>query len=136
MSNPLHIQSFLDAKIPMLLIVDEVLNEWTGDGCYQFPTLLGQIKLKMNWDDKQLRANDPIIREYIRNHPNWYVTRGAGGGIMRSAEKQKKEALKLAKEKAKIELTAQLEAEVAAKKAAIASAQQAQPTVDADNINT
>ncbi len=139
MTNPLHIQSFLDSKVPMLLTVDEVLNEWKGDGCYQFPALLGQIKLKMNWDDKALRANDPIIREYIRNHPDWYVTRGAHGGIMRSTEKQKKEELRLAKEKAKAELNAQLEAEVAAKRAALASAQQAASTDEAaseDNTNT
>lgn len=132
-------QSFFDSKEPILQVVDEVLNEWSGEGCYQFPALLGQIKLKMNWTDQQLRANDPIIREYIRNHPDWYVTRGAHGGIMKSTEKQKKEELRLAKEKAKAELTAQLEAEVAAKKAALASAQQAASTdvsADADNTNT
>lgn len=130
MSNPVHIQSFLDSKVPMLLVVDEVLNEWAGDGCYQFPALLGQIKLKMNWDDKQLRANDPIIREYIRNHPDWYVTRGAHGGIMRSSEKQKKDDAKAAKEKAKAEINAQLDAEVAKKKA------EAQAAIDANADNT
>lgn len=141
MNSPLHIQSFLDAKIPMLLIVDEVLNEWSGEGCFQFPVLLGQVQLKMGWNDdeegkKKLRANDPIIREYIRNHPDWYVTRGAGGGIMRSSEKQKKEEAKVAKAKAAAETNAQLDAMVAAKKAALVSAQ---PIVilpvDADNTN-
>lgn len=144
MSNPLHIQSFLDAKVPMLLIVDEVLNEWSGEGCFQFPALLGQVQLKMGWNDdeegkKQLRANDPIIREYIRNHPDWYVTRGAHGGIMRSAEKQKKEAAKAAKAKATAETNAQLDAIVAAKKAAMASATPTpsitDASVDADNTN-
>jgi hypothetical protein len=136
MSNPLHIQSFLDSQVPTLLTVDEILNEWTGEGCYQLPALLGQIKLKMNWTDKQLRANDPIIREYLRNHPDWYVTRGAHGGIMRATERQKKEALKEAKAQVKAELIAQLEAEVAAKRAALASAQQAaNVAADADNTN-
>jgi hypothetical protein len=135
-NGPAHIQSFLDNKIPMLLIVDEVLNEWKGEGCYQFPALLGEIKLRMNWDDKQLRANDPIIREYIRNHSDWYVTRGAGGGIMRSTDKQKKDAVKIAKEKVKAELNAALDAEVARKKAEALAAQTV-PSTDtvADNTN-
>ena len=139
MSNPLHIQSFLDSKVPMLLVVDEVLNEWKGEGCYQFPTLLGQVQLKMGWNDdeegkKQLRANDPIIREYIRNHPDWHVTRGAHGGIMRFTEKQKKDAVTEAKKKAKEEINAELEAAVALKKAAAVA--QTVPATVTDNTNT
>lgn len=137
MSNSAYIQSFLDSKVSMLLIVEEVLNEWVGDGCFQFPVLLERVQLKMGWKDdeegqKQFRANDPIIREYIRNHSNWYVTRGAKGGIMRSAEKQKKEAAKLAKVQAKVAFNAQLEAEVSAKKAAQTLATQ----VIANDTNT
>ena len=117
MNNELYIQSFLDSKKPVLLIVEEALNEWNGKGCMQFPSLLEQIKTKMNWDDKQVRANDPIIREFIRNHPNWHVTRGAHGGIMRSTDKQEKEAVLLAKQKVKAEINAALDLEIARKKA-------------------
>jgi|SRR5277367_3181344 len=127
MSNPVHIQSFLDGKVPMLLVVDEVLSDWRGEGCFQFPVLLGQVQLKMGWNDdeegkKQLRSNDPIIREYIRNHPDWYVTRGAHGGIMRRSEKYKKEAVAEAKRKAKEEMNAELDAKVAELKAKAAQA--------------
>jgi hypothetical protein len=134
MSNPLHIQSFLDSKVSMLIIVDEILNDWSGESCYQLPALLGQIKLRMGWDDKQLRSNDPIIREYIRNHPDWYVTRGAHGGIMRRAEKQKKEAALEAKKKAKEEINAALDAEVARKRSEASAP--ADSSVIADNTNT
>jgi hypothetical protein len=133
MSNPTDIQNFLDEQAPYLSVVEEVLNEWTGEGCLQFPTLMGSVQLKLGWDDKTSRAKEPIIREFVRNHSTWYVTRGAHGGIMRRAEKQKKEAEKAAKEKAKAELTAAIEAEAARKKA---EAQQATATTPAgaDNI--
>lgn len=129
MSNPVHIQSYLDNQAPILLVVDEVLNEWNGEGCLQFPTLMAKVSAKLLWDEKQIRAKEPIVRDYVRNHPDWYVTRGAHGGIMRAAEKQKKEAEKAAKAKVR----AELEAEVA-KKAAEAAAQTATPA--ADNTNT
>jgi hypothetical protein len=138
MSIPAHIQSYLDSKIPMFQVVDEVLNDWTGEGCLQFPTLMGTVTAKLGWigkeGDKIARANEPIIRDYVRNHPDWYVTRGAHGGIMRASEKQKKEEVRLAKEKARAELTAVLEAELARKKA---EAQQAiaPAAIVADNTN-
>lgn len=135
MSNPTHIQSFLDSKVPVLLAVDEFLSAWSGEGCLQFPNLLGSIQAKLGWDDKQLRANDPIIREYIRNHPDWYVTRGAHGGIMRASDKQKKEDALAAKVKAKAELNAILDAKVKAEAAVKASQAIAVQPVIADNTN-
>jgi hypothetical protein len=127
MSVPLHIQSYLDSKVSMFQIVDEVLDAWSGEGCLQFPTLIGQVNAKMNWigkeGEKLSRANEPIIRDYVRNHPNWHVTRGAHGGIMRASEKQKKEEAKAAKDKAKAELAAAIEAEVVRKKAEAAVTQ-------------
>lgn len=133
MSNPSDVQNFLGEQAPYLSVVEEVLNEWTGEGCLQFPTLMGTVQLKLGWDEKTARAKEPIIREFVRNHSIWYVTRGAHGGIMRRAEKQKKDAEKAAKEKAKAELTAAIEAEAARKAAAI---QQAPATTPADADNT
>lgn len=131
MSNPVpqNIQSFLNTLTPILEVVDSVLSDWNGEGCLQFPILMTQISAKLSWDDKQMRAKEPIIREYVRTHPDWHVTRGAHGGIMRAAEKQKKEAVKAAKEKAK----AELEAEIAKRTAA---AQASNQNVTADNTNT
>lgn len=133
MSNPSDVQNFLGEQAPYLAVVEEILNEWTGEGCLQFPTLMGTVQLKMGWDEKTSRAKEPIIREFVRNHSIWYVTRGAHGGIMRRAEKQKKDAEKAAKEKAKAELTAAIEAEAARKKA---EAQQATAATPADADNT
>jgi hypothetical protein len=96
---------------------------------------MGTVTIKMGWEgeegEKTARANEPIIRDYVRNHPNWHVTRGAHGGIMRASEKQKKEEAKAAKEKAKAELTAAIEATIAKKKAE-ALAQQAATQVASD----
>lgn len=131
MSNPKNIQSFLDGQVQMLLVVEEVLNSWSGEGCLQFPTLMSLIESKMSWDEKQLRAKEPIVREYVRTHPDWHVTRGAHGGIMKAEEKQKKEAAKAAKEKAK----AELEAEIAKRAAAKAEATTTAPDVTVDDTN-
>lgn len=120
MSNPIQIA--MDRLTPIFQVVDEVLGEWSkdrsGEGCLQFPVLMGMIAVKVNWDDKQIRENDPFVRWYVRNHPEWHVTRGAHGGIMKKEDKQKKEAVKNAKATAKAEMKAALEAELAAKKAA------------------
>jgi hypothetical protein len=93
---------------------DQVLSEWTGEGNLQFPILLGMIGAKMQWDDKQMREADPFVRKYVRNHPAWHVTRGAHGGIMRASERDKKEAVKQAKELAKKQMKEAIEAKAAA----------------------
>jgi hypothetical protein len=100
--------------------IDQVLNEWTGEGNLQVPVLLGMMAVKFNWNEKQVRENDPFVRFHVRNHPDWHITRGAGGGIMRASEKQKKEAIRLAKELAKKQMADALEAQAAAKALATA----------------
>jgi hypothetical protein len=140
MSTPLHVQSYFDSQLaPLFSVVDEVLNEWTSDKCYQLPMLMMNIKAKMKWEgeegEKQFRAKDPIIRDYIRNHPTWYITRGAHGGVMRRAEKEKKEAAAEAKRtaiaEAKREISAALDAEIAKKTAGSTSV----ITTDEDNTD-
>jgi len=93
---------------------DEALAAWQGEGNLQLPALVRTIAVKCNWDEKTMRENDPIVRKIVRNHPDWYVTRGAHGGIMRSAEKQKKDAAKAAKELAKKQAQEAVEAKLAA----------------------
>ena len=107
------IQAALDRLAEIFTITDEVLNDWTGENNLQFPVLLGMIAVKMNWDEKQVREADPLIRFYIRNNPDWYVTRGAHGGIMRSSDKQKKELAKANKEAIKKQMQAIIDAKVA-----------------------
>jgi hypothetical protein len=75
----------------------------------------------LNWDEKQLREADPFVRKYVRSHPDWHVTRGAHGGIMRASEKQKKEAAKAAKELASKQMKDAIEAKAAAAQAAKAA---------------
>lgn len=139
MSIPSHITSYLDSKVSMFQIVDEVLNDWNGEGCLQFPTLMGTVTIKMGWEgkegDKLARANEPIIRDYVRNHPDWYVTRGAHGGIMRASEKQKKEDAKAAKDKAKADLAVAIAATIAKKKAEALAAAAASTIPATDNTN-
>lgn len=108
------VQDVLDKLSETFQATDEILVEWKDDGNLQFPVLLGMMAVKLNWDEKQVRENDPIVRYYVRNNPDWYVTRGAHGGIMRATEKQKKESLKQAKEIAKAQVQAAVDAKAAA----------------------
>lgn len=112
----------LDNLMSLFKSTDEVLNEWTGDGNLQFPVLLTMMAVKLNWNEKQIREADPLIRYYIRNSPDWYVTRGAHGGIMKASEKQKKEAVLAAKEAAKASMKAAIEAKALAAKTAVVQA--------------
>jgi hypothetical protein len=112
MSN--HVETILDSLVGIYGATDEILNEWNGEGNLQFPTLFGMMAIKMGWGDKEVREADPIIRYYIRRHPEWHVTRGAHGGIMRISDKQKKEEAKSAKNSVKKQLQIALEAKVQA----------------------
>lgn len=110
------VQTVIDKLAPLFKTTDEILTEWSSgksEGNLQFPVLLGMIAVKMNWDEKQLRENDPLVRFYVRNNPEWYVTRGAHGGIMRATDKQNKEAVKAAKEAVKAQLQAVINAKTA-----------------------
>jgi ElaB/YqjD/DUF883 family membrane-anchored ribosome-binding protein len=115
MSND-TVQQIVDELMPIFQATEDVLNEWTEDGNIQFPALLGRIAIKLNWSDKQIRENDPFVRKYVRANKAWYVTRGAHGGIMKAADRQKKEELKLAKFVAKKQMEEALEALAAAAK--------------------
>lgn len=116
MSNK-SVDNTLDKIKEVLQFVEESLSEWTGSGNLQFPVLIQMIAVKANWDEKQLRLNDALVRYHIRNHDDWHVTRGAHGGIMRKTDKQKKDAEKLAKETAKNQVKAALAAKIADKPA-------------------
>jgi|SRR5579885_3098755 len=111
MSNPK--QSIMDDFSSLYDAVTEALSEWRGEGCLQFPSLLATLAVKLNWNESQVREYDPVVRIFVRRHPDWHVTRGAHGGIMRASEKQKKEEAKAAKDRAKAEMKAAIEAKAA-----------------------
>lgn len=121
MSNDV-INKIIDDLLPIFQATDQALNEWTSEGNLQFPTLLTSLAVKLNWDEKQIREADPLVRMYVRRHPDWYVTRGAHGGIMRRSEKQKKEDAKNAAIAAKDLLKQQIEAKAATAKIVIKTA--------------
>lgn len=112
MSNK-SVDNTLDKIKTVLEYVEEALSEWTGNGNLQFPVLIQMVAVKANWNEKELRLNDAIVRYHVRNHEDWHVTRGAHGGILRKTEKQKKDAEKLAKETAKSQVKAALAAKMA-----------------------
>jgi len=112
--------------------IEDTLNDWTGDGNLQFPALMGMLALKLNWIDKDMREADPIVRYYVRRHPDWYVTRGAHGGIQRMTEKLKKDAQRQAKEDAKRKMQEAIDEEVRKKEAEL-EAQKVQDSTSTDD---
>lgn len=92
------INDVLEQLAVIFSVTDDVLRDWDGKGNIQFPNLLGMLAVKMNWNEKQMREVDPLIRFYIRHNSDYYVTRGAHGGIMKSSDKQKKEMDKVSKD--------------------------------------
>lgn len=132
MSN--YAKTASDRLIPIFDTIEKCLNEWTGDGCLQVPNLIGMLAVRLNWDEKQVRENDPIVRWYVRNHNDWYVTRGAHGGIMKLEDKKKKEELKAAKDALKAEMKAQIEqaAELKSKTNLVADSQASIKEIDED----
>lgn len=112
------INTVIDELTAIFTATDEVLSDWRSETNLQFPTLVGMLAVKLNLDEKQMREVDPLIRYYVRKHPDWYVTRGAHGGIARIADKAKKEQAKTAKNTAKEQLQAQINAKVAQASAA------------------
>lgn len=103
----------IDKLNSIFISTEEVLDTWTETKNLQFPELMRMLSEKLHLDEKQLREYDPLVRFYIRNHPDWFVTRGAKGGIMRMSERQKKEASKAAKDAIKNALKSTIEAKAA-----------------------
>lgn len=105
-----NIDKVLNNLSEIFNLTEQMLTDWKGEGNLQFPLLLEMMSLKMNWTDKEVREADPMVRYYVRRHPDWYVTRGAHGGIMRISDKLKKDAEKKAREEAKAQVKAAIEA--------------------------
>jgi len=112
MSDPIEVN--LQNVRALWQATDQFLSEWKEEGNLQIPELIKTMTRSLNWDEKTVRDNDPLIRYYVRHHPDWHVTRGAHGGIMRTSDKQKKEAAKQAKDVAKQIMVQALEAKAQA----------------------
>jgi len=110
-----NVKAVLDNLSEVFELTEEMLVDWNGAGNLQFPHLLKMMALKMNWNDKEVREADPLVRYYVRRHPEWHVTRGAHGGIMKISDKVKKDAEKKAREDAKAQMKAAIEAKALAK---------------------
>lgn len=113
---PPHIQQACIDFQTIFLTVDKILNDWEENGNYQIPLLIANLSTELNWTLKQIKQYDPIVRQYLRKHPLYHITAGAGGGVMRISDKLKKQELISAKMKAREEVQAELDAKVAAMK--------------------
>jgi hypothetical protein len=116
-----NIQAFFNSQTEILTTIEDFLAawNWTANRTCQLPLLLNHLKEKYGWDKKTLNGKDPVIRDYLRNHTIYTISRGAHGGIELLASKQKKNATSEAKKQAiseeKIKLSAALDKEIEAR---------------------
>ena len=121
-SLSVDIQTFMSGMTETLQVAEEELAKWNYEsGCYQIPLLMTALRARLNWDEKQMRRMDPIMRQFISVSATYVCQIGAKGGVtLRELQKQK-EVTKLAKAQAKVDVLAAIDAAVA-KKAAEAAA--------------
>lgn len=108
------IETVIENLTAVYVATEEALGTWTSEESLKFPTLMGMLAVKLNWDEKQVRENDPLVRHYVRHNSEWTVDRGAKGGLQRVAVKNaKEEAQKATKAAAKKAVRDAVEAKVA-----------------------
>lgn len=109
------IETIIENLTAVFTATEEALGSWTSEESLKFPTLMGMLAVKLNWDEKQVRENDPLVRHYVRHNVEWTVDRGAKGGLQRVAVKSAKEAAqKATKAAAKKAVKDAVDAKVAA----------------------
>ena len=114
MNSKESIDVVLEGLKPLFNVTEDVLHEWNWESNMQFPVLMEKLAVKMNWVEDDVRLADPLVRYYVRHSPVWHVSRGAGGGIMRTCDKGKRVVNKQVKKKADQNLKAQMRAAIEA----------------------
>jgi Zn-dependent M16 (insulinase) family peptidase len=117
------IKAFTDSLQSTLEVLEEVLAKWDYNAaCYQMPPLMMELKNLMNWEDKEMRAMDPIVRQFINKSSIYVITKGAHGGVTLREKKREKQAAKAAKEQAKVDVLNTIDSMLAKKLASIKAA--------------
>lgn len=88
-------------------------NDWNQTGKIQFPTLLGMVLVRLNATADAAVEVDTYMRNFVRKHPSYHVSRGAKGGIELMSAYDKRQANKAAVEAAKVSVREKIDAKVA-----------------------
>lgn len=115
---------------------EQELSDWKSEENLQFPNLVTKVNGRLSLDPKLLTEIDQQVRQYVRRHPEYRVSRGAKGGIMKIEVYEKKQAVKAAQEAAKKQIVAQVEAKVANAQvvAPVTAAVLAEPVIVNDEV--
>lgn len=88
----------------------------TATSKLQFPMMLskvGEELASLNFDAKQIKEAEPLIRFYIHNHDVFCSSRGRSGGVELRDNKAAREADKAAKDAIKAQLKSVIDAKMA-----------------------
>jgi len=91
-------------------VTESILEEYDSNIRLQVPVLVEMVATKLKLDEKQKRLYDPVIRLFLKKHPDWNISTGAKGGIERVSDKLNRENNKKQKAVVKSQLKAQIEA--------------------------
>lgn len=98
--------------------VDKVCNaSVTATTKLQFPMLLSKVGEELNslnFDAKQIKEAEPLIRFYIHNHDTFCSSRGRSGGVELKDAKTTRDADRAAKDAIKAQLKDVIDAKMAA----------------------
>ena len=95
-----HIDTCTNFDNSVFVATETSLSEWSSEDNIQFPNLVCMVGKRLKLDAANVAEIDPIVRRYVRTHPDWRVSRGAKGGIMRKSVWEKKQS-----EKARVSIT-------------------------------
>jgi len=95
--------------------------DWDQKNNLQFPKLLEMVAKRLNADVSTHVEIDSYIRNFVRKHPKYYVSRGAGGGIMLRSVYEAKQAEKAKAAAAKNAVKAQIDSKLVVASAPVSS---------------
>lgn len=88
-------------------------KDWDQKENLQFPNLLSFVVARLKANPEKASEVDPFMRTFVRKHPDYYVSRGAKGGIMLRSVYEARLNKKAQVEAAKKVLSDQVDATVA-----------------------
>jgi hypothetical protein len=112
------IQNYLTFCQSVTEATDKILKDYFSKSreTHNLPELLRKVTSEIKCNEDQAAAVDQHIRQFLRMDKDYYVSRGAKGGVTLSSIRQEKLDLLKTKEAIKNQLRAEIDAKVANKK--------------------
>lgn len=130
-----HVKQAVEEAEKIFAATEEsLLKDWDRKENLQFPNLLRYVVSRLNADSKMATKIDLYMRAFVREHADYYVSRGAKGGIMLRSVFNVRENKKAAVEAAKLVIKQQIADKIAASTPAPVDTTEEEIEVDASEV--